>query len=99
MDHWVHNNQSSAARSIYDASYIKLREINVGYTIPKKYLRNTPFLSARISAVGRNIAVLHQNTPKGLDPQATSTTGNNQGFERGFNLMQANYGFDIKVTF
>ena len=99
MDHWTHNNGSSAARYLYDASYVKLREVSVGYTVPSKYLRKTFLRSAKISAVGRNVAILFQNTPKGMDPQATSTTGNAQGFERGFSLPQASWGFDLKVSF
>jgi TonB-linked SusC/RagA family outer membrane protein len=99
MVHWVHNNQSSAARYIFDASYVKLRELSFGYNVPAKWLKGTPIRSARLSAVGRNLAIIYQGTPKGMDPQATSTTGNGQGFEKGFNLPQANYGFDIKVTF
>lgn len=99
MDYWTHNNGSSAARYIYDASYVKLREISVGYNLPSKWLRKAFFKSVKLSFVGRNVAILYQKTPKGLDPQATSTTGNAQGFERGFNLPQATYGFDIKVTF
>lgn len=99
MNHWVHTNASSAGRSIYDASYIKWRELSISYNIPSKVLRNTPIESVRLSAVGRNLAIIHQNTPKGMDPQATSTTGNAQGFEKGFNSPQANYGFDIKISF
>lgn len=99
MDHWTHNNQASSARYIYDASYIKLREVSAGYNVPPKYLRKTPVRSVKLSVVGRNVAILHQNTPKGLDPQATTTTGNNQGLERGFNLPMATWGFDIKVSF
>lgn len=99
MTYWTHNNASSAARYLYDASYVKLREISVGYNLPSKWLRRTFLTSARLSFVGRNVAILYQNTPKGMDPQATSTTGNAQGFERGFTLPQATYGFDIKVTF
>ena len=99
MDYWTHNNASSTARYIFDASYVKLREISVGYNLPSKWLRKAFFKSVKVSFVGRNVAILYQNTPKGLDPQATSTTGNAQGFERGFNLPQATYGFDIKVTF
>lgn len=84
---------------VYDASYIKLREITVSYDFPKKWLRKTPLQNVRLAFVGRNIATLFANTPIGLDPQATSTTGNGQGFERGFNLPEASYGFDIKVGF
>lgn len=100
QDYWVHNYQANTSRFIYDASYIKLREISVGYNVPEKWVRKTKFFrTARISFVGRNVAILYQNTPKGIDPQATSTTGNAQGFERGFTLPMATYGFDIKVTF
>ncbi|WP_099371946.1 SusC/RagA family TonB-linked outer membrane protein [Sphingobacterium sp. 1.A.5] len=99
MDHWTHNNQSSAARYIYDASYIKIREVSLGFNLPNDWLTKTPFRNAKISAVGRNIAILFQNTPKGLDPQATSTSGNAQGFERGFSLPMATYGVDFKFSF
>jgi hypothetical protein len=86
-------------RYIFDASYIKLREISVGYNLPKKWLDKTPFTDAKISLVGRNIAIIYQNTPKGVDPQATRTTGNAQGFEMGFALPQAYWGCDLKVSF
>jgi TonB-linked SusC/RagA family outer membrane protein len=99
MTQWTHNNQSSMRRYIYDASYIKLREISFGYNLPKKIIQKMPFNSVRLSAVGRNVAILYQNTPKGLDPEATSTVGNGQGFERGYALPSANYGFDFKITF
>ncbi|MBD8347867.1 SusC/RagA family TonB-linked outer membrane protein [Dysgonomonas sp. HGC4] len=89
----------SARRYLYDASFVKLRAISVGYNVPRNFLRKSPFNSVRLSAVGRNIWTMHQNTPKGLDPEATTNTGNGQGIEQGFSLPQANYGFDIKVTF
>ena len=93
------NTRLQMERFIYDASYIKLREITISYNIPKNWIRKLPIQNLRLAAVGRNIATLFSNTPKGLDPQATSTTGNAQGFERGFNLPSATYGFDIKVNF
>ena len=99
VTHWCHNNASSMKRYIYDASYIKLREISIGYTVPKKWLQKTPLKNVRVSAVGRNVAILFQNTPKGLDPEATRTTGNAQGFEEGYAQPSATYGFDIKVSF
>lgn len=97
--YWMHYITRDITRFIYDASYIKLREVTVSYDFPKKWLAKTPLQSVRVAGVGRNLATLFSNTPKGLDPQATSTTGNAQGFERGFNLPEATYGFDIKVTF
>jgi TonB-linked SusC/RagA family outer membrane protein len=97
-DHWTHGGKRNL-NYIYDASYIKVRELSVGYNVPTVWLRNTPLRTVRLSAVARNMAILYQGTPRGMDPQATSNTGNDQGLEKGFNLPQANYGFDIKVTF
>ena len=99
MHHWRHN-YTSAGRYIYDASYIKFREISFGYNVPKKILSKARLNSARVSAVGRNLAILYQNTPKGIDPEATSSVGNNaQGMDKGFALPSATWGFDLKVSF
>jgi hypothetical protein len=73
--------------------------LSFGYNIPKKLLAKAHIGSARISAVGRNIAILFQNTPKGIDPEATSSVGNAQGLEKGFALPGATWGFDLKVSF
>jgi len=79
---------------------VKLKEISLGYNIPKNWLRKIGFIqSMRVSAVGRNVAILHQKTPKGIDPEATSSMGIQQGLERGFNLPTSSYGFDFKITF
>lgn len=68
-------------------------------TYPKTIEKIGFIQSMRISAVGRNVAILHQNTPKGIDPEATSSMGIQQGLERGFNLPSSTYGFDFKITF
>ena len=99
QNYWQGESSRQLSRYVYDASYIKLREVSIGYNLPKKFLRKTPFKSARIAAVGRNLAIILQNTPRGLDPEATSTTSNGQGLEMGFALPSANYGFDLKVSF
>jgi outer membrane receptor protein involved in Fe transport len=83
----------------YDASFIKLREISVGYTFPKSILAKTPFSNLRFSLVGRNLWIIHQNTPKGLDPEATVTSGNGQGIEFGSLPPTTTLGFDIKISF
>ncbi len=85
---------------VYDTSYIKLREITVGYNVPQKWLRKTRFLrTAKLSFVGRNVATLYSKVPRGMDPQASQASGNKIGFERGFSFPMATYGFDIKVSF
>ncbi len=40
---------------LYDRTFVKLREVVIGYSFSPKILKNTPFKSATISAVGRNL--------------------------------------------
>lgn len=95
-----HDASKNGSFFLYDASYVKLREVSVGYTFPRKILKKIGFLqSMKLSAVGRNLAILHQNTPDGVDPEATISVGSAQGIENGFALPSATYGFDLKITF
>ena len=99
--YWNHSSSKNGHLYIYDASYIKLREIALTYNVPQKYLKKLGgfIQSARVSAIGRNLAILHQNTPKGIDPESTTTMGSGQGLENGFSLPSSSYGFNVKVTF
>lgn len=100
IDYWTNDSGKNGELYLYDASYVKLKEISLGYNIPKNWLRKIGFIqSMRVSAVGRNVAILHQKTPKGIDPEATSSMRIQQGLERGFNLPTSSYGFDFKITF
>lgn len=100
IDYWTNDSGKNGELYLYDASYVKLKEISLGYNIPKNWLKKIGFIqSMRVSAVGRNVAILHQKTPKGIDPEATSSMGIQQGLERGFNLPTSSYGFDFKITF
>lgn len=84
---------------IYDASFIKLREISVGYNLPKKLISKIKMSNARISFVGRNLWIFYQNTPKGLDPEAALNAGNGQGLESGSLPPSTTFGVDLKLAF
>lgn len=66
--------------SVYSATYIKLREIKLGYTLPDQWIKSIGLQSATISAVGRNLFILHKNVPN-IDPESAFNTGNGQGLE------------------
>ncbi|MBC7923020.1 MAG: SusC/RagA family TonB-linked outer membrane protein, partial [Ferruginibacter sp.] len=84
---------------VYDASFVKLREVIIGYNLPAALLKKTPVESARVSLTGRNLAILYRKTPRGIDPEATATSGNGQGIEDGALPPNALYGFNIRLTF
>jgi hypothetical protein len=84
---------------IYDASFVKLREIGIGYNVPKKWISKIKMSNARISLVGRNLWTFYQKTPKGIDPEAALNAGNGQGLESGSLPPTTTLGFDIKIAF
>lgn len=90
---------SNQERYTYDASFVKLREVVLGYDLPRRLLGKLPVESARVSLVGRNLAILHQNTPEGIDPEASTTSGNGQGIEYASFPISATYGANVLFSF
>jgi hypothetical protein len=86
-------------RSVFDASYVKLREVVFGYDIPSNIVSKIHFQSARVSLVGRNLWTMYRNTPWGIDPESNTTSGNGQGIEYGAFLPTRSYGFNIRLSF
>ncbi len=58
---------------IYDASFVKLREVRLGYTFPNKIWGKVPVRDLSFSLVGRNLA-LWSKVPH-IDPETSSTAG------------------------
>ncbi len=89
--------------NIYDGTVIRLREISLGYALPKSILSKTPFGSVRISVSGRNLWYNAPNILEGLnlDPEASGLTSatNIQGFEYGAAPTVKRYGVNLSLTF
>ncbi|MCE7068018.1 SusC/RagA family TonB-linked outer membrane protein [Dyadobacter sp. CY326] len=83
---------------LYDASFVKLRQLTLGYSFPKKLLEKTPLQNLTLSFVGRNLAILFKNIDN-VDPESTYSNGNSQGFDYfGFPSTRS-YGFNLRATF
>ncbi|MCF0042081.1 SusC/RagA family TonB-linked outer membrane protein [Dyadobacter fanqingshengii] len=83
---------------LYDASFVKLRQMTLGYSFPKKLLEKTPLQNLTLSFVGRNLAILFKNIDN-VDPESTYSNGNSQGFDYfGFPSTRS-YGFNLRATF
>ncbi|MET0638041.1 MAG: SusC/RagA family TonB-linked outer membrane protein [Chitinophagaceae bacterium] len=65
--------RSIAEGVMYDASFVKLRELQIGYTIPNHVFGKLPIRGATISLVGRNL-FLWDNVPH-VDPETMSYSG------------------------
>lgn len=91
------NNVESS--SVFDASYVKLRQIVLGYSFPKKWLKGSFIEELKVSAVGRNLAILYKKAPH-IDPETGfSSSSSEQGQEFGQLPSARNIGFNVNVKF
>jgi TonB-linked SusC/RagA family outer membrane protein len=84
---------------LYDASFGKLRQLTLSYSLPSKLLTKTPFRSVSLSIVGRNLAILWKNIPN-VDPEsAYSNQAGAQGLEYFAVPTTRSYGFNVGLGF
>jgi TonB-linked SusC/RagA family outer membrane protein len=86
------------AFSVYDASYVKLRELSFGYNLPSKLLASTPIKNVSLSVVGRNLWIIHKNMPY-YDPELSLSAGNIQGIADGAYPSTRTFGFNVTIGF
>jgi hypothetical protein len=98
QDYWRDVTDNTPAPFIYDASFVKLREVSLGYTIPKSVFGGAKINSIYLSVFARNLLTFSKDLPN-IDPESMYTSGNGQGFEYGSLPSRKSYGFNIKITF
>jgi hypothetical protein len=86
--------------SVFDASFVKLREVSFGYAFNKvSFLNKIGISDLNLSLVGRNLWIIHKNIPH-LDPEVSSSAGNTSvGAETNAIPSTRSYGFNIRVNF
>ncbi len=89
---------SPDARYVYDASYVKLREVSISYSLPASILGDTFIRGVDLSLVGRNLWIIHKNTPT-FDPEFAFTAGNQQGIENSAYPTVRTVGVNVKLSF
>lgn len=84
---------------MFDASFVKLRELQIGFNFPAQVLKNTPFKAATLSFVGRNLA-LWSNVPH-VDPEVMSFTGGTAlpGIEHMSIPSSRSFGVNLSMKF
>lgn len=97
--YYAHYYAGPTAQNVFDADYIKLREITLGYNIPVRFVQKLRVKNATISGFARNIATFGLAN-KNFDPEMTTTgSGNIQGFEGGNLPASRTFGFNLKLQF
>ncbi|MDQ3279451.1 MAG: SusC/RagA family TonB-linked outer membrane protein, partial [Bacteroidota bacterium] len=88
-----------AAAFVYDASFVKLREANLTYTLPQSLFRRATFVKGiDLSIIGRNLWIIHKNLPY-ADPEENITSGNIQGYQSGAYPTTRTVGFNARLRF
>jgi len=81
---------------VTSADFVKLRSVTLSYALPSELLAKTPFQSASLSFVARNLFILY-NAANNIDPESSYSNGNAQGLEN-FGLPSTrSYGFNLTV--
>jgi len=80
----------------YDASYVKLREMSLSYSFPKKTIERMKISNLSVTATGKNLWIIHKNTPY-ADPEAGLSSGNVQGYQSGAYPAIKEYGLNLKI--
>lgn len=80
----------------YSATNVRLQEASIGYTFPRKMMRNVCELTLQL--VGRNLWMIYNKAP--FDPESVATTGNYyQGIDYFMNPSTRNFGFNLRLKF
>jgi TonB-linked SusC/RagA family outer membrane protein len=98
QDYWT--DQTDNGANILDASFVKLREVSLSYTVPKKLAERTPFGNIQFGLTGRNLMIWTAKENTFVDPEMSSMgNGNAQGYDYGGIPSIRSWGANIRVTF
>ncbi|MTH17449.1 SusC/RagA family TonB-linked outer membrane protein [Flavobacterium sp. LC2016-01] len=86
-----------AAAFVYDAGFVKLREVVLTYNLPSSILGST-IKGASFSVIGNNLWIIDKSLPYS-DPEAGLSSGNTQGYQSGPMPTTRNISFNVKVNF
>ncbi|WP_037316789.1 SusC/RagA family TonB-linked outer membrane protein [Salegentibacter sp. Hel_I_6] len=101
QNYWAAYSSASVVEgNVFDATFIKWRELSLTYTLPSSYLDNIFLEGLRIGVQARNLAIFNSEVPH-VDPEASlgGAGSNLQGIERGGVPSPRSIGFNVNMNF
>ena len=83
---------------VFDASYVKLRELNISYSLPSKIFNEKVIKGIDVSLIGRNLWIIDKNLPFS-DPEENLSSGNIQGYQSGAYPTTRSIGLNLRFKF
>jgi hypothetical protein len=89
-----------AERWLYDATFIKLRQIQLSYELPKTLINKIKLSEVDLSVFARNVAILYKKS-ENFDPEVANrgASQSSQGSEYAAPPSARNIGFRVKIIF
>ena len=89
---------------IQDASYVALRTINIGFTIPQEFTNKFNVAKLRVYATGQNLMYLTADNYTGWNPESIYHTSGTQlsltnGYQRGGSPISQTVSLGVNVEF
>ena len=93
------NRKTQQETGLEDASYVKLRELKLGYTFPTKFTNKLGIQNFKLAFIGRNLFIWTKN--KHFDPETLAMQGQSlvKGVEDMSYPSSRSYGFSLSFDF
>jgi TonB-linked SusC/RagA family outer membrane protein len=86
--------QNGNTRNVFDGTYARLKQLQIGYTLPKSVLTKMHLNRLRVFATGYNLFTVNSKALNFVDPEYTDTR------VYGYNYpLVRNYNLGVQVTF
>jgi iron complex outermembrane recepter protein len=85
--------------SVFENSWVALREISVGYNLPKSVSSKIKVNNLRVNLIGRNLTYIWKNAKGGINPEGLSSNGPAAFAEYGGLPYIRSMGFSINADF
>ena len=95
-NHWTSEAFSSSA-TVFDGSYFKIKQIQLGYTLPRNLTEKIAISNLRVFAMLDNFFTFSKYI--GLDPETATTGGNALGFDMGNYPTAKSIIFGVNLDF
>lgn len=87
-----------AEEFIYDANFIKLRQLRLSYRVPESLINRTPLNRAQVSVVGRNLLYFYDPVPN-VNPESSYNSADTPGFEQAGVPQARSIGASLNLQF
>jgi iron complex outermembrane receptor protein len=85
--------------SIFENSWVAVREISIGYTLPKAFAKKVAMQNMRVSLIGRNLFYLYNTTPDDINPESIFSSRAGAFAEYGGVPWVRQLGFSLNAAF